>query len=127
MDRTIVHFEIPANDVEKLRAFYSGVFGWEIEKLPGPMEYYSIVTVPVDKKGMPERPGVNGGMLKKQMPEHKPVNYFSVESVDAFLKKIVALGGQVVVPKTEILGVGWFALAVDPEGNQFGLLEPIEK
>ena len=127
MDRTIVHFEIPANDVEKLRAFYSGVFGWEIEKLPGPMEYYSIVTVPVDKKGMPERPGVNGGILKKQMPEHKPVNYFSVESVDAFLKKIVALGGQVVVPKTEILGVGWFALAVDPEGNQFGLLEPIEK
>ncbi len=126
MDHTIVHFEIPANDLEKLQKFYSDLFGWKIEKLPGDMEYWGILTVPVDDKGMPMRPGVNGGMMKKQMPEQKPVNYIAVESVDEYSKKVVALGGQIAVPKMEIPGMGWWAMALDPEGNQIGLFEVIQ-
>jgi predicted enzyme related to lactoylglutathione lyase len=125
MDHTIVHFEIPADDVEKLRKFYSELFGWKIEKMPGPVEYWGIATVPVDEKGMPERPGVNGGMMKRQNPEHKPVNYIAVESVDEYVKKIEALGGRVIVPKMEVPGIGWWALALDPEGNQFAILQSI--
>jgi predicted enzyme related to lactoylglutathione lyase len=30
---TIVHFEIPADDVECARKFYSTLFGWKIEKI----------------------------------------------------------------------------------------------
>ena len=82
-----------------------------------------IATVPLDEKGNPVRPGVFGGMYKKQMPEQKSVNYISVESVDEYSKKITALGGKIIVPKMEILGIGWFALASDPEGNQFGIFE----
>jgi predicted enzyme related to lactoylglutathione lyase len=123
LDHTIVHFEIPADNVEELKKFYSGLFGWKIEKTPGPMEYWMIETVPVDEKGNTVRPGVNGGIMKRQNPEHKPVNYIAVESVDDYVKKIEALGGKVVVPKMEIPGVGWWALALDPEGNQFAILE----
>ena len=123
VDHTIVHFEIPADDVEKLRKFYSKLFGWKIEKTPGPIEYWMIETVPVDEKGMPIRPGVNGGMMKRQQPEHKPVNYIAVESVDEYTKKIKALGGKVLVPKMEVPGIGWWALALDPEGNQFAMLQ----
>jgi predicted enzyme related to lactoylglutathione lyase len=123
LDHTIVHFEIPANDVAKIKKFYSDLFGWKIEKLLGDMEYWGIQTVPVDEKGMAMRPGVNGGMMKKQRPEHKSVNYISVESVDEYSKKVVTLGGQIVVPKMEIPGMGWWALALDPEGNQIGLFE----
>jgi len=123
VDHTIVHFEIPADDMEKLRKFYSKLFGWKIEKTPGPIEYWMIETVPVDKKGMPIRPGVNGGMMKRQQPEHKPVNYIAVESVDEYTKKIKALGGKVLVPKMEVPGIGWWALALDPEGNQFAILQ----
>jgi len=125
VDHIIVHFEIPADDVEKLRKFYSKLFGWKIEKFPGPMEYWMIHTVPVDKEGMPIRPGVNGGMMKRQQPEHKPVNYIAVESVDEYTKKIKALGGKVLVPKMEVPGIGWWALALDPEGNQFAILQSI--
>jgi predicted enzyme related to lactoylglutathione lyase len=125
MDHTIVHFEIPADDVEKLRKFYSGLFGWKIEKMPGPVEYWGIATVPVNEKGMPQRPGVNGGMMKRQNPEHKPVNYIAVESVDEYVKKIEALGGRVIVPKMEVPGIGWWALALDPEGNQFAILQSV--
>ncbi|MCW3995492.1 MAG: VOC family protein [Candidatus Bathyarchaeota archaeon] len=116
MDHTIVHFEIPVNDVEKLKKFYSDLFGWKIEKTQF-NEYYSVSTVPVDEMGNPLRPGVNGGMMKKQNPEHKPINYIGVESVEEYSKKITALGGQIIMPKTEIPGMGWFALALDPDGN----------
>ena len=125
VDHTIVHFEIPANDLEKLEKFYSDLFGWKIEKMPGQMEYWGIQTFPVDDKGITLRPGVNGGMMKRQMPEQKPVNYISVESVDEYAKKVVSLGGQIVVPKMEIPGIGWWALALDPEGNQIGLFETL--
>ena len=125
MDHTIVHFEIPADDVKKLRKFYSELFGWKIEKMPGPVEYWGIATVPVNEKGMPQRPGVNGGMMKRQNPEHKPVNYIAVESVNEYVKKIEALGGRVIVPKMEVPGIGWWALALDPEGNQFAILQSV--
>ena len=120
-----MHFEIPADDVEKLRKFYSDLFGWKIEKMPGPMEYWGIATVPINDKGMPVRPGVNGGMMKKQNPEHKTVNYIAVESVDEYVKKIEALGGRIIVPKMEVPGIGWWASAVDPEGNQFAILQSV--
>jgi predicted enzyme related to lactoylglutathione lyase len=123
VDHTIVHFEIPADDVEKLRKFYSQLFGWKIEKMPGPVEYWGIQTVPVDEKGMPIQSGVNGGMMKRQNPEHKPVNYILVESVDEYVKKIESLDGKIVVPKMEVPGIGWWALALDPEGNQFAILQ----
>ncbi len=125
IDHTIVHFEIPADDVEKLRKFYSLLFGWKIELMPGQVEYYGIYTVPVDEKGMPLRPGVNGGLMKKQSPEHKAVNYVQVESVEEYTRKIVSLGGRIVVPRMEVPGVGWWALALDPEGNQFAILQPM--
>jgi len=123
LDHTIVHFEIPADDVEKIKKFYCGLFGWRIEKTPGPAEYWMIETVPVDEKGNAVRPGVNGGIMKRQNPEHKPVNYVAVESVDDYVKKIEALGGRMIVSKMEVPGVGWWALALDPEGNQFAILE----
>jgi predicted enzyme related to lactoylglutathione lyase len=125
VDHTIVHFEIPADDVEKLKKFYGALFRWKIEKMPGPVEYWSIETVPVDEKGALIRPGVNGGLMKRQNPEHRPVNYVFVESVDEYTKKVEALGGRVIAPKMEVPGIGWWALALDPEGNQFAMLQPI--
>ena len=125
MDHTLMHFEIPVNDVDKLKRFYEEVFGWKIVQASGPIEYWVIQTVPVDKDGMLVRPGVNGGMYKKQVPESKPVNYFSVESISNFLEKIVKLGGKVTQPKQEVPEIGWIAAAEDPEGDIFALIQPI--
>jgi predicted enzyme related to lactoylglutathione lyase len=127
MDHTVIHFEIPANNVEKLRKFYAGLFGWKIEKIPGPIEYWTIGTVPVDEKMTPLRPGVNGGLYKKERPENRPVNYISVESIDKCVEKVKALGGKIVQLKQEVPGVGWIAVAVDPEGNQVAMLQPMQR
>jgi len=127
MDHTVIHFEIPANNVEKLRKFYAGLFGWKIEKMPGPIEYWTIGTVPVDEKMTPLRPGVNGGLYKKERPENRPVNYISVESIDKCVEKVKALEGKIVQLKQEVPGVGWIAVAVDPEGNQVAMLQPMQR
>jgi hypothetical protein len=127
MDHTIVHFEIPATDVEKLKAFYEGLFGWKIFKVPmGGTEYWLIYTVPTDEKGMPLKPGVNGGMFQKQAQQEglKPVNYITTENIDETLEKVGKLGGKILMTKQQVPTVGWVALIVDPEGNQVGLLQP---
>ncbi|MDP2662613.1 MAG: VOC family protein [Dehalococcoidia bacterium] len=116
MNHTIIHFEIPANDPEKLAAFYRSLFNWKIEKNPGPMEYWLLQTAP-------EGQGVNGGMMRRQMPGQAPTNYFNVESVDDYSRHVLELGGQVVAPKQEVPDMGFFAVCLDPEGNCFAVWE----
>ena len=127
MDHTIIHFEIPADNVEKLSKFYSSLFDWKFIHSPVEgMDYWVIHTVPTDDKGMPLRPGVNGGMFPRQ-PEQKgqnSINYITVEDMDAYLEKVADLGGKVLMGKQQVPTVGYVALAMDPEGNQFGLLQP---
>ena len=121
MDRTIVHFDIPANDPAKLSQFYTKLFGWIFEKFGGSssgMDYWMIKT-----KAKDEDAGVNGGMMKKQDPNQRPTNYVLVESVDDYSKKLVQLGGKIIMPKTPIPDMGAFAVALDPEGNPFGIFE----
>lgn len=124
MDHTIVHFEIPAENVEELKRFYTGLFGWKIERAQGPIDYWLIETVPVDEKMTPIRPGVNGGLMKKEQPNLTPINYISVEDIDKYIQKIEELGGKITMPKQKVEGVGWIAWALDPEGNPFALLQP---
>ena len=128
MDHTIVHFEIPARDLQKLKTFYENVLGWKIFKAPMPegIEYWMIYTVPTDEKGMLQRPGVNGGMYQNtpDMPNATQVNYIIVENIDEYTEKVTKAGGKILVPKQQIPTVGWFAVAADPEGNTFGLLQP---
>jgi len=117
---TVVHFEIPAEDIARMKAFYTGLFGWEVEETPGMPEYLMIHTAP-------EGQGVNGGMMKKQGPGHRPTNFINVESVVDYAAKVGALGGQVVMAKTAVPKMGYFAVCLDPEGNPFGLWETDEK
>jgi len=126
MDHTIIHFEIPANDVQKLKSFYENVLGWKIIKSPMPMEYWLIQTVPTDEKGMLKKPGVNGGLYPRtpEMPNATQINYINVENIDEYTTKVTTAGGRILAPKQQIPTVGWFVVAADPEGNAFGLLQP---
>jgi predicted enzyme related to lactoylglutathione lyase len=116
MDHTIVHFELPADDPEALAKFYTDLFAWKIEKTPGPMDYWMIGTAREGK-------GVNGGMMKRQVPEQTPLMYFQVESIDDYVAKIKSLGGMVVMDKHAVPGMGYFAVAIDPQRNPFAIWE----
>ena len=117
--KTIVHFEIPANDVGSLSKFYSDVFGWKFEKQPpmgGGPDYWMITTGP-------RRRSVGGGMYKKMMPAETPRNYIAVDSIDPAISAFVAAGGKEVVAKQEVPGFGKSYIGADPEGNLIALWE----
>ena len=122
----VVHFEIPAEDPDKLSQFYTQLFGWRIEKMSmGGAEapdYYVTFTTEADEQGRPRQPGaINGGISKRQSPEQRPVNYVNVESVDEYVQKAKGLGARVLIEKMPVPGMGYFAHLVDPEGNPFGV------
>lgn len=116
--RTIVHFEIPAQDPAKLSKFYSDAFGWKFEevKMPG-MSYWLISTGPRGKS-------VGGGMYKKMGPEDTPRNYIGVENIDEAIEVFKKAGGKEIIPKQEVTGQGWSYIGIDPEGNPIALFEP---
>jgi predicted enzyme related to lactoylglutathione lyase len=70
---------------------------------------------------MPSRPGVNGGLMKRMYPQQQVVNYINVEDVEEFAHKAEQLGAKVMMPKSPVPGMGWFAQLTDPEGNVFAI------
>jgi predicted enzyme related to lactoylglutathione lyase len=120
--RTVVHFEIPFEEQGRATSFYRQLFGWEITGIPE-MDYWMINTVPVDERGLPLEPGVNGGMMRRVVPEQQIIMYIAVESVDECVEQAIELGGSVIVPKTVIPGMGWFAHLADTERNPIGIFQ----
>lgn len=115
---TIVHFDLPAEDLKRAASFYGKLFGWKFERMPGPIDYYGIVTY--DEKG---RPSLGGGMGKRNEWDTGITNYVGVTSIEDTLKGLTELGGKVVLPRTEVGEFGYLALCLDTEGNKFGLWE----
>lgn len=118
MPNSIMHFEIPADDIARAKAFYEETFGWKIKPFPMPpgQEYFSVAT---RKDG---EPGINGGMMKRKMPGQPFTNYITVKSIDAMNQAVRANGGMIVLPKQEIgQGMGWISAFKDPENNLIGL------
>jgi predicted enzyme related to lactoylglutathione lyase len=113
----VIHFEIPAAEPERAAAFYKKVFGWSIEKWPGPMEYWMVTT------GADGAPGINGGLLKKQAPTTATTNTIGVGCVEKAIDAVKSAGGKLVMPKTPIPTIGYFAYLEDTEGNLFGVMQ----
>ena len=118
----VVHFEIHAGDPQRAVRFYQAVFDWKFQKWEGPMEYWIVIT------GSDDQPGINGGLLPRrgEIDGEAVIAYVctvDVTSVDGSAKTVQANGGQVVVPKMPIPGLGWLVYCKDTEGNIFGMLQ----
>jgi len=115
----VVHFEVPAGDLDRAKKFYSNVFGWQIMDMPE-MSYVIVTTTDSDEKG-PKNPGaINGGMMKRGSIKN-PVITIEVPDIDSHLKKIEEAGGKVVAPKIAVGDMGFSAYIMDTEGNVMGL------
>lgn len=119
---TISYFEIPADDIERARRFYSELFGWEIEKAGESNEYCPIATA--GKRG---DKGIQGGLMKRKKPGQPIINFIDVPSVEEYTKRVVRLGGRVVIPRKLVPDWGYFALCRDTEDNRFAIWERMEK
>jgi predicted enzyme related to lactoylglutathione lyase len=112
----VIHFDIPAEDAGRAKAFYEKALGWTITKWDGPMDYWLIST------GGDDEPGINGGLATRGAPDEVVVITVGVDDVDAYVERVVGAGGSVVMPRRAIPGVGWLAYVKDTEGNVFGLM-----
>ena len=127
----VVHFEIPADDVDRAQKFYKDLFGWDIEKA-GEMPYWNIHTVETDDKMMPKEVGaINGGMLKRDEENDpsgtKPVIVINVPNVEEHCKKVENAGGKVVMPTMKVGDMGMYARVQDTENNIIGLWQDLKK
>ena len=106
------HIEFPADDVERAKAFYGAVFGWEFRAMDGFDGYYLYTAGPGD---------LGGGIGKRGENAPDAVrNYIAVDDIEASLAAVTSNGGSVVTPKTDI-GIGWYAAVKDTEGNEIGI------
>ncbi|MEK9138144.1 MAG: VOC family protein [Bacteroidota bacterium] len=101
------HIEIPTTNVAKSKKFFSTVFGWTFTDHPE-IDYTLFHT-----GGHP-----NGGLeLVKKMPKKGQVNvYIEVDDIDAKLKEVRKARGKVVVKKTPVASMGWYAKFATPDG-----------
>jgi predicted enzyme related to lactoylglutathione lyase len=135
----VVHYEIHATDLERAKKFYSEVFGWEMQQMgsehgnyvvlksgPGPEEMAKGATLNV------RNAGINGGMMLRNTPTAPegagPNSYVCIIGVDdiaSMMAKIEAAGGKPQTDKMDVPGVGQLRYYKDPEGNLFGIIQPM--
>ena len=122
------HFEIHVSDTGAAQAFYSGLFGWTFEAMPGfeEAEYFLI-----------SGPGIDGtltGAMMKRMGEAPPAGApvrgctltFEVADCDERYAWALAHDGGEALPPMDYPGVGRAAYVEDGQGNIVGLITPAE-
>jgi predicted enzyme related to lactoylglutathione lyase len=110
----VVHWELQSVDSAKQQEFYSQLFGWAVDQNnPGG---YGIVAA--------AGPGSIGGGFANAAPGDPPrvTFYVGVPSIDETLAKVVQMGGQATMQRTN-LGMVVMAQFRDLEGNLIGLVE----
>lgn len=115
MANPFVHVELHTKDMDKSKKFYLDMFDWKLEEFPDMS--YTIINV---------GDGTGGGMMKNPM-HADPDNwlpYILVDDVAASTKKAQSLGASVARDVTEVPGMGWFSVIIDPTGAAFGLWQP---
>jgi predicted enzyme related to lactoylglutathione lyase len=114
------HIDVIHGDRERAKRFYSTVFGWHLEDIPG-VDYTSVTT---SEDGIESGLGGLGQVTGTEPPRTNGiVPFIRPDDFEATLKRVEEAGGTVVIPKTDVMGFGWFAHFRDPDGNTIGLWE----
>ncbi|MAN56462.1 MAG: VOC family protein [Paracoccus sp. (in: a-proteobacteria)] len=100
--------------------FYGAVLGWSIRDAGMDDFSYHLASAGDDRvAGLMEMPPD-----VSQMPPNWLI-YFAVEDADGAAADIIAAGGRIFREPADIPGTGRFAIASDPQGAAFGILQPL--
>jgi uncharacterized protein len=113
MGDAVVHFEINGPDAGLLQKFYSELFGWQTQEVPGG---YLLIDTQAGS-------GINGGISTTEDGSAWATFYVGVDDLQAVLDKAESLGGKIVKPVTEIPGMVTYALFTDPDGLMAGVVK----
>ena len=121
MGQPVVHFEVVGGDGEKLRSYFSELFGWEFGDTVGPTNY---AVVPRDGNTNADGIGIGGGIGTAPEGYGGHVTFYvEVPDVGAALEKAESLGGSRMMGPDEVPEVGiTIGLFTDPEGHVIGVV-----
>jgi uncharacterized protein len=105
----IAWFELPADNSDRAKAFYGGLFGWSFQ--PSEQDYNMTFD--------------GGGAVYGAQGQRGLLAYFGVDDLSAMIDRVKELGGQANDPQ-EVPGFGTYSVCTDTEGNTFGLLQRSE-
>ena len=106
--------DIGVPDVEAARTFYAELFGWEYSG--GGEEFGGYLNATLEGRMV-------AGMAPQQDPDDPPrwTTYFATDDAAAATERIRGAGGRVIVEPMEVGPMGTMVIALDPQGNPFGL------
>ena len=105
----LAHTELASTDPEATRRFLGQVFGWEFETAkPASRKLISYQT-----------PGGARGSIRPTRPEESPgsINYVLVTNLESSASKVKKWGGEIVLPRVDVPGMGsffWFKVPGGP-------------
>ena len=124
---SVVHFEIPFDDRNRMARFYGSAFGWQTQMLGEDMGNYVLATTTESGADGPKRPGaINGGFFPKKpdWPAQHPSVVIAVDDIKQAMAKVTKAKGKVLGEPMEIPGVGQYVSFTDTEGNRVSMLQP---
>ena len=124
---SVVHFEMPYENRERMAKFYQSAFGWQTQVLGEDMGNYVVVTTTESTDAGPTKPGaINGGFYAKKpdWPMQYPSVVIAVDDVKRAMAKVTASGGKVLGEPMEIPGYGRYVSFDDSEGNRVAMMQP---
>ncbi|MBV8520095.1 MAG: VOC family protein [Acidobacteria bacterium] len=125
----VIHFELPAEDRQRMANFYTKTFGWQTQLLGPEMNDYVLArTTESDENGQPNHPGaINGGFFPKKegWPNQVPSVVIAVDDIRAAMANVERAGGNVLGDPMEIPGVGLYVSFLDTEGNRVSMMQPV--
>jgi uncharacterized protein len=108
----ISHVELPADDLERAKRFYSAVAGWEFQPMEGFADY-ELFSIDDQTGGAIGGRGTSTGTTVRI--------FITVDDVQAARDAATANGGSIVEDVTEVPGQGTYVVVHDPEGNEIAL------
>ena len=118
MSNPVGWFEIYVQDIKRAKAFYETVFEITLKEMPS--DDFEMLSFPMDV----EKYGAPGALIRMEgiaSGGNSVLVYFSCDDCAVIEQRIPGAGGSVQKPKWSIGENGFISLALDTEGNMFGL------
>jgi predicted enzyme related to lactoylglutathione lyase len=115
-------FEIPASRLDRAQKFYEAILCVNLQR--SNLGGGDIAVFPYAGK-----PNASGALIERADCEPSVLGstvYLNVSDLNPVLKRVLANGGDTLVPRTALPeGKGFFAQFIDSEGNRVGLYSPV--
>ncbi len=127
---SVVHFEMPYDDRERMAKFYENVFGWQTQMLGEEMDNYVLAaTTQTDERPQATKRDqwrlfFRGSPIGRRntLPSSSQSMTFTCQ-----MSQVTDAGGTILGEPLTIQGVGQYVSFFDTEGNRVSMLQPIPR